>query len=78
VPAALGVALTALGGALSPAGAAVGLAIGGWTLWRKREKAGAELLKPSLESYLYHARRNFTAQELVREIETDSRPFGYL
>jgi len=79
VPIAFGAALATLGVALSSFGAgAIGIAIGGWTLLRKREKAGGDLLKPSLESYLYHARRNFTAQELVREVETDSRPFGYL
>jgi len=76
VPAGLAAAIAGLGIALSAGGAAaVGIAIGGWTLWRKRKKAQADALKPSAESYLYHAKRFFSAQELVREVETDSHPF---
>jgi|HubBroStandDraft_6_1064221.scaffolds.fasta_scaffold363159_1 hypothetical protein len=73
VPAGLAAALAGLGVVLSTAGgAAIGIAIGGWTLWRKREKANADALKPSAEAYLYHAKRFFSVQELVREVETDS------
>src|SRR5215471_9183590 len=76
IPAGLAAALAGLGIVLSATGtAAVGIAIGGWTLWRKKQKAEADALKPSAESYMYHGRKFFSAQQLVREVEADSRKF---
>ena len=76
VPAGLAAALAGLGVVLSTAGAAAaGIAIGGWTLWRKRRKLSADALEPSAELYLYHAKRFFSVHGLVRKIETEGRRF---
>src|SRR5262249_11014016 len=70
VPTMVVAALAGVGVVLSAAGGAVvGIAVGGWRLWRKRQNARADVLKPSLEAYLYNAKCFFSAQELVQDIE---------
>src|ERR1700722_5001904 len=60
VPTMIIAALTGVGVVLSAAtGAVVGIAVGGWRLWRKREISKADARKPSLEAYLYNAKLFF-------------------
>src|SRR5262249_25612185 len=76
VPTMVVAALAGLGIVLSAAGgAAVGIAVGGWGVWGKRENARDEVLKPSLEAYLYNAKRFFSAQELIQDIEVGGGRF---
>jgi hypothetical protein len=66
-----------LGAVLPAAGVAtVGVAVGGWRLWRKRQNTKADANEPSAEAYLYNAKRFFSAQELIQDIETGGRSFA--
>jgi hypothetical protein len=76
IPAGLATALTAVGLSLAPpVSAALGIAVGVWTIWRKHKKARDGLLKPSPEAYLYQASRSFTPKSLTSRISVDSRRF---
>jgi hypothetical protein len=77
IPAGLATALMAAGLSLAPpVGAALGVAVGAWTIWRKRKKARDRLLKPSPEAYLYQASKFFTPNSLTSRISVDSRRFA--
>ena len=75
LPASLTAILTVLGVAFAPpVGAAAGLAFATWTIWRKRQKAVGDLLKPSPQAYLYRVGR-LSAKTVTNEINADSRKF---
>jgi hypothetical protein len=76
IPAGLAAALAAAGLSLAaPVSAALGIAVGAWTIWRKHRKARDGLLKPSPEAYLYQASKFFTPESLTSRIAVDSRRF---
>jgi hypothetical protein len=77
VPVGLAAALTAAGLALAPpVGAALGVAVGAWTIWRKHTRARDDLLEPSPEAYLYQASKLSTPERLTSRISADSRRFA--
>jgi hypothetical protein len=72
VPVALSPVFVALGLAGAVAGV-VGVACAGWSILRKWRKDEGDLLKPSAEAYLYHAKKVLSPQALANEIYTDGR-----
>jgi hypothetical protein len=76
VPTAVVTGLAALGLALPAVSvAAVGIAFGGWQIWRKREKSVAETMKPSPEAYLYRAKRFLSPRAALDEIRSERSGF---
>jgi hypothetical protein len=76
LPQGLSIALQALGFSVTGVIAAtLGIAFSGWTIWRKREKAIVDLLKPSSEAFLYRIERSLKPEALTEEVLTDSRKF---
>jgi Family of unknown function (DUF6236) len=77
IPAGLAAALAAAGLTLAPpVSAALGIAVGAWTIWRKHRSSRDNLLKPSPEAYLYQASKFFTPESLTGRISVDSRRFA--
>jgi hypothetical protein len=76
VPTAVVTGLAALGLALPAVSvAAIGIAFGGWQIWRKREKSVAEIMKPSPEAYLYRAKRLLSPREALDDIRSQRSGF---
>jgi len=74
LPRILAAALDAIGaGGLVTAG---GIALSGWKIWRKHERAIANVLKPSAETFLYRVESALTPQAVAREIPASSRRFA--
>jgi uncharacterized protein DUF6236 len=78
LPAGLGTVLTALGlSAVTGVGAAVmgvvGVGFVGWSILRKHRNEEIDLLKPTTEAYLYHAKKVLSPQALADKIYTDGR-----
>jgi hypothetical protein len=69
VPVAITAGLAFFGLAIPAAVAGVvGIACGGWSIYRKRNKTITDLEKPSAESYLYQAKKILSPRELVDRI----------
>ena len=76
LPAALAAIFQAVGFTPTPsAGAAASLTLAAWVIWRRRNKAVGNLLKPSPEAYLYRAEKLSTPKAMTDEIYASSRKF---
>jgi len=76
LPAALVSIFNAVGFTPTPsAGAAASLTFAAWAIWRRRNKAVDNLLKPSPEAYLYRAEKLSTPKAMADEIYASSRKF---
>jgi hypothetical protein len=76
LPQGIAIALQTLGFALTGGIAtALGVAFCGWTVWRKREKAKADTLKPSSEAFLYRIEHFLKPEMLTDQVLTNSRTF---
>jgi len=76
LPAALVAIFNAVGVTPTPsAGAAASLTFAAWAIWRRRNKAVDNLLKPSPEAYLYRAEKLSTPKVMADEIYASSRKF---
>jgi Family of unknown function (DUF6236) len=76
VPQGLAAALSALGlAATGGVATAIGIALSGWRIWRKRKTAISNRLKPSAESFLYRVERELKPRTVTRDILVDSQKF---
>jgi hypothetical protein len=76
LPAALATIFNAIGFTPTPsAGAAASLTLAAWAIWRRRNKAVDNLLKPSPEAYLYRVEKLSTPKTMADEIYASSRKF---
>lgn len=76
VPQGLAAAFHALGFVLTGGvTTALGVALSGWTIWRKHKKATADVLKPSAETFLYRIERSLRPEAVARQVLQDSRRF---
>jgi len=76
IPQGLATALAVLGFTLTGgAAAALGIALTGWTIWRKLEKAISDTLKPTAEAFLYQIDRSLKPGLVTTEILNDRQGF---